>query len=67
MQECLTFQHQYSSVRVDLRLSREFHDRFLVIDGKNCYHIGASIKDAGRKAYMINQIEDGQNAKALIT
>ncbi len=67
MQECLTFQQQYSSIRVDVRLSREFHDRFLVIDGKNRYHIGASIKDAGRKAFMINQIEDGQNAKALIT
>ena len=35
-----------------------FHDRFLVIDGVTAYHIGASLKDAGKKCFGITRIED---------
>ena len=35
-----------------------FHDRFLIVDNINLYHIGASIKDAGKKCFAINKIED---------
>ena len=35
-----------------------FHNRFLIIDNINLYHIGASIKDAGKKCFAINKIED---------
>lgn len=35
-----------------------FHDRFLIIDELEAYHIGASIKDAGKKCFGINLIED---------
>jgi hypothetical protein len=50
-----------------IRKTAEFHDRFLIIDGTVCYHIGASIKDAGNKAFMISQIQDSKNAQALIS
>ena len=40
------FNAQYSSVRV--KYTRMFHDRFLIIDDTLAYHIGASIKDAGK-------------------
>ena len=35
-----------------------FHDRFLILDKKNVYHIGASLKDAGKKCFGISLIED---------
>lgn len=35
-----------------------FHDRFLIIDEATAYHIGASIKDAGKKCFGISRIED---------
>ena len=35
-----------------------FHDRFFVIDDSLAYHIGASLKDAGKKCFAINKIED---------
>ena len=35
-----------------------FHDRFLIIDDTKAYHIGASIKDAGKKCFAINLLND---------
>ena len=36
----------------------KFHDRFIIIDDKEMYHLGASIKDLGKKCFGINKIED---------
>lgn len=38
--------------------SNKFHDRFIIIDNKELYHCGASIKDLGKKCFAINKIED---------
>ena len=57
---------QHQGVVLEVRTSKEFHDRFIVLDGQSCWHIGASLKDAGAKAFMISQIEDDANAKALV-
>ena len=38
--------------------TNEFHDRFIIIDDKEMYHLGASIKDLGKKCFGINKIED---------
>lgn len=38
--------------------TNKFHDRFIVIDNKEMYHLGASIKDLGRKCFGINKIEN---------
>lgn len=35
-----------------------FHDRFLLVDETTAYHIGASLKDAGKKCFGITRIED---------
>lgn len=50
------FNKQYPSLTV--KYTRVFHDRFMIIDGKIAYHIGASIKDAGKKCFGINLLED---------
>ena len=64
--ETRKFLSQHSGYSISLRKTREFHDRFLVIDDIKCWHIGCSIKDAGNKAFMISIIEDDGNRKALI-
>ena len=41
---------------IDMR--NKFHDKFIIIDNKELYHCGASLKDLGKKCFGINQIED---------
>ena len=50
------FNSQYPLLKV--RYTKVFHDRFLILDKKNVYHIGASLKDAGKKCFGISLIED---------
>ncbi len=50
------FNKQYPTL--NLSKTSIFHDRFIVIDNKNLYHIGASLKDLGKKCFGINKIED---------
>lgn len=50
------FNSQYPLLEV--RYTKVFHDRFLILDKKNVYHIGASLKDAGKKCFEISLIED---------
>ena len=59
-----TFNAQYSELVI--QRTTEFHDRFLILDGNIGYNIGASIKDAGKKCFGINKIEDDVVIKALI-
>jgi len=47
--------------------TNKFHDRFIVIDNKEMYHLGASIKDLGKKCFGINRIEDIEIIKKIIT
>ena len=58
------FNAQYTSVRI--KTTTDFHDRFLIIDDKEGYFIGASIKDAGKKSFAITKIEDGNLIQDLI-
>ena len=53
------FNQQYATLSVEY--TEEFHDRFLIIDGSLAYHVGASLKDAGKKCFAINRIEDRVN------
>ena len=47
------FNAQYSPVKV--KLYTKSHDRFLIIDGE-IYHIGASLKDLGKKLFAFSKI-----------
>ena len=58
------FNGQYGPL--DIRYSDEFHDRFLILDNKELYHIGASIKDAGKKAFEISLNEDRKILEAIL-
>ncbi len=50
------FNKQYP--RLKLSYIKKFHDRFILIDSKELYHIGASLKDLGKKCFAISKIED---------
>ena len=49
-----------------LAKTNKFHDRFIIIDNKELYHCGASIKDLGNKCFGINRIEDENIIKQII-
>ncbi|MBI5542174.1 MAG: virulence RhuM family protein [Bacteroidia bacterium] len=46
---------QYESVEV--KIFSKSHDRFLIIDEKIIYHIGASLKDLGKRWFAFSKIE----------
>ena len=49
------FNKEYPILKV--AKTNKFHDRFIVIDNKEMYHLGASIKDLVKKCFGINKIE----------
>jgi len=49
------FNLQYPNL--EIKYTDKFHDRFLILDQKYIYHIGASIKDAGKKCFGITLIK----------
>lgn len=46
---------QYNNLTI--RAVNKFHDRFLIIDSKEAYHIGASFKDLGSKIFAFSKID----------
>ena len=42
---------------LEVKYTDKFHDRFLIIDKKHVYHIGASLKDLGKKCFGITLIK----------
>lgn len=50
------FNAQYPVLEV--KYTKAFHDRFLILDRETAYHIGASLKDAGKKCFGISLIQD---------
>ena len=53
-----TFNAQYPKLAV--RYNEAFHDRLLIIDDKDVYLIGASLKDLGRKCFAFMKLDSGE-------
>lgn len=51
-----TFNAEYPELSV--KHTQAFHDRFLILGDTECYLIGASLKDAGKKSFGLAKIED---------
>ena len=58
------FNQQYPNLII--KYSNLFHDRFLIIDD-TLYHIGASLKDLGKKCFAINKIEDPEYLEKILS
>ena len=41
---------------IELRVCKNIHDRFLIIDNAEVYHIGASLKDLGKKMFAFSKL-----------
>ena len=57
------FNEQYPSVT--LKYTENIHDRFLIIDGKILYHIGASLKDLAKKCFGFEIMDSSWIAEIL--
>lgn len=42
---------------INIRTYQNSHDRFLIVDDKDVYHIGASLKDLGKKLFAFSKLE----------
>ena len=49
------YQAQYNNLKV--KISNSYHDRFLIVDNKEAYHLGASLKDLGKKVFAFSKID----------
>lgn len=58
------FNAQYQKLSV--KTTKNFYDRFLIVDEAEVYHIGASIKDTGKKSFGITKIEDKELIMSLV-
>jgi hypothetical protein len=47
---------QYGALRIVE--NHDFHDRFIIVDDKDVYAVGASLKDAGRNCFEVSKNED---------
>ena len=68
--EVAQFNKQYPTL--NLIRTTAFHDRFMIFDPSkkpgqtHCYHIGASLKDAGDKCFAITKLEESRELSLLI-
>ena len=49
--------HNSQYPRIEVHVYKQAHDRFLIIDDTDVYHIGASLKDLGKKLFAFSKLE----------
>ena len=48
--------HNSQYAKIEVKQFKKSHDRFLIIDNNELYHIGASLKDLGKKWFAFSKI-----------
>ncbi|MBR2587568.1 ORF6N domain-containing protein [Candidatus Saccharibacteria bacterium] len=64
LNEIKKFNQEYPGLQV--YKTTAFHDRFLIFDEKKLYHIGASLKDAGKKTFAVSKLEEANETAILL-
>ncbi|MBU4024262.1 DNA-binding protein, partial [bacterium] len=49
------YNKQYNNLTI--KNSNKFHDRFLILNEKDIYHLGASLKDLGKKVFAFSKMD----------
>ena len=49
--------HNAQYPKIDIKIFDLSHDRFLIIDEKDIYHFGASLKDLGKKWFAVSRMD----------
>lgn len=55
MQDIEKYNAQHKSIQ--LKTSNSYHDRFLIVDDNEVYHLGASLKDLAKKVFAFNKMD----------
>ena len=58
------FQKQYQVIKI-IKIDC-FHDRFIILDDKTCYSLGASLNGMGHKTFCVTKLEDLFVIKAIL-
>ncbi|MBN2789481.1 MAG: ORF6N domain-containing protein [Candidatus Delongbacteria bacterium] len=61
-QDIEKFENQYFPI--EIKIFKQSHDRFVIIDDKDVYHLGASLKDLGKKWFAFSKMD--KNALNLL-
>jgi hypothetical protein len=50
--------HNAQYLKIEVHMKKHFHDGFLIIDGKELYHLGASLKDLGKRWFAFSRMHE---------
>jgi hypothetical protein len=64
--ETKKFTKQHPGFSVEVRTTRDFHDRFIFLDQIRCYLLGASIKDAGNKGFTVVPLQEASIMRFIL-
>jgi len=51
---------------IDARKSEGFHDRYIIIDGKEIWNLGTSINYIGKNAFQINKVTEEETINKIM-
>ena len=54
-QEINAFNNQYGKLKI--HINNTFHDRFIILDDKELYHLGTSLNYAGKKTFAVTKMD----------
>ncbi len=57
---------QAQGANVEARQNTQCHDRFVALDTQHVWHLGASINGIGKKAFMINRVNDAEELSKFL-
>lgn len=57
--------HNQQYPKIEVKIFKKSHDRFLIIDRNEIYHIGASLKDLGKKWFAFSKLKN-QNLTEML-
>jgi hypothetical protein len=66
VREAEAFAKQYRAPSLEIRASKEFHDRFAIVDGSDVYLFGASVEHAGERAFSVIPIASTDLARFVL-
>ena len=50
--------HSKQFPSIEIRILKHVHDRFLILDNQSLYHLGASLKDLGKRWFAFSKMDD---------
>lgn len=57
---------QNTGKNIMVRQSDDFHDRYIIVDNKEIWHLGTSINSIGQKAFQINKLIAEEESRKML-